>query len=115
MATRTIVSLIDDLDGTQIGQGDGETVHFALDGAVYEIDLTSANAARLRSAFDQYVNKGRRVGGRRSAASSRGPAATDRAQVQAARAWLKDRGHAVSDKGRIKGELMDLYLAEAGQ
>ena len=40
-------SLEDDLDG---GPAD-ETIRFGLDGAYYEIDLSSANAARLRDAI----------------------------------------------------------------
>jgi hypothetical protein len=35
MAQRTVVSLVDDLDGTEAN----ETVEYALDGVIYEIDL----------------------------------------------------------------------------
>jgi hypothetical protein len=35
----------------------------------------------------------------------------DKEQLQAAREWLRAQGHDVSDRGRIKGELMDLYEA----
>src|SRR3954452_661641 len=74
MAQRTVVQLVDDIDGTQIADNQGETVTFGLDGATYEIDLTDQNAKQLRDAAQIYVAKGRRVGvGRgRPAASSRG-------------------------------------------
>ena len=52
MATRTTVIRIDDVDGVEL-DGSGETVEFALDGVTYEIDLTSANAARLRSSVER--------------------------------------------------------------
>jgi Lsr2 len=59
MAKTVIVKLTDDLDG---GDAD-ETVHFSLDGKAYEIDLNAANAARLRSALQPYVERGRATGG----------------------------------------------------
>jgi hypothetical protein len=55
MAKTVIVKLIDDIDG---GDAD-ETVHFGIDGRTYEIDLNAANAAKLRSALQLYVEKGR--------------------------------------------------------
>jgi hypothetical protein len=61
MAKTVIVKLTDDLDG---GDAD-ETVTFALDGRSYEIDLSSANANRLRDAVKPFVEKARpnNVGG----------------------------------------------------
>jgi hypothetical protein len=41
--------LTDDLDGTNIPAGKGETITFALDGKNYEIDLTSKNGNALRA------------------------------------------------------------------
>lgn len=46
MAQKTIVQLIDDLDGTS--NGDIETVVFGLDGVSYEIDLNDDHAGELR-------------------------------------------------------------------
>jgi hypothetical protein len=59
MAKTVIVKLTDDIDG---GDAD-ETVHFSLDGKSYEIDLNSANAAKLRSALQPYVESGRPTAG----------------------------------------------------
>lgn len=50
-------ALVDDLDGTDAE----ETVKFSLDGIVYEIDLSAANAARLREIFAPYVEVGAKV------------------------------------------------------
>ena len=55
MAKKVFYQLVDDLDGSTIEDGNGETVTFALDGSTYEIDLTSSNAVELRSAFSRYV------------------------------------------------------------
>jgi hypothetical protein len=51
MARKIVHQLVDDLDGTVLEPGEGETVLFSLDGAAYEIDLTDDNAAALRAAF----------------------------------------------------------------
>ena len=61
MAQRMIVHLIDDTDGTSADQ----TVHFAIDGVAYEIDLTDAHADSIRRTLAPWINAGRRTGGRR--------------------------------------------------
>ena len=61
MAQRVQIILEDDYDG---GSAD-ETVSFALDGAEYEIDLSSKNATGLRDALAPWVAHARKIGGRR--------------------------------------------------
>jgi hypothetical protein len=60
MAKTVIVKLTDDMDG---GDAD-ETIQFALDGTSYEIDLSAANASKLRGALQPYMEKGRARGDR---------------------------------------------------
>ena len=69
MAKKVTVTLVDDFDGE--GAAD-ETVEFGLDGVTYEIDLSSKNATKLRNDLKQWVEAGRRVGGRRRGRSSSG-------------------------------------------
>ena len=69
MAKKVTVTLVDDFDGE--GAAD-ETVEFALDGVSYEIDLSSKNAQKLRNDLKQWVEAGRRVGGRRRGRSGSG-------------------------------------------
>jgi nucleoid-associated protein Lsr2 len=57
MAKTVIVKLTDDLDGSDAD----ETVHFSLDGKSYEIDVSAANATRLRDAFKPFLDKARPV------------------------------------------------------
>lgn len=118
MAKRTIHVLIDDIDG---GDAD-ETVKFALDGNQYEIDLSKKNAAKLREAFSAYVAAGTKVGrggvvvgGRAASARGRGGAVADRDQNKAIREWAQGKGIQVSDRGRIKQEIVDRFNAEAGR
>ena len=51
MARKTYVELIDDLSGEKAD----ETVSFALDGVAYEIDLSEANATKLRDELGTWV------------------------------------------------------------
>lgn len=111
MAQKVLVSLVDDLDGSEAD----ETVEFGLDGVSYQIDLSTANAEELRDALAQYVEHARRAGGRKrnqkAAPSSGGSksASVDREQNQAIRAWARKNGYDVSDRGRIPSEVVDAY------
>ena len=58
MATVTRTFLVDDLDGST---EDVENVRISLDGTDFEIDLSAANAARLREKLARYVDHGTRV------------------------------------------------------
>jgi hypothetical protein len=59
MAIRVNFQLMDDLDGTI--SPDIEPVVFGLDGQMYKIDLTPANAAQLRRRLADFVDAARRV------------------------------------------------------
>src|SRR5690349_17054654 len=114
MAKRTIHMLVDDIDG---GEAD-ETVKFAIDGTQYEIDLSKSNAAKMRDALAPFVAAGSKVAragvARVPAVRPRGTASVDRDQNRAIREWAQGKGIAVSDRGRIKQEIVDRYHAEAG-
>ncbi|CAM5505104.1 MULTISPECIES: histone-like nucleoid-structuring protein Lsr2 [Streptomyces] len=104
MAQKVQVLLVDDLDG---GEAD-ETVTFALDGKTYEIDLTTANADKLRGLLDPYVKGGRRTGGR--AAGGRGRTHAGGNQDTAAiRAWAKENGLKVNYRGRVPASVREAY------
>lgn len=112
MARRIIHQLVDDIDGTVLEIGEGETVSFSLDGTAYEIDLKDDNAAALREAFAPYVTAGRRPSSGRSArgtSSKRRPSSSS--ETAAIRAWAKDNGHQVSERGRIPATVIDAYNA----
>ncbi|MEU9188066.1 Lsr2 family protein [Streptomyces sp. NPDC048484] len=106
MAQKVQVLLVDDLDG---GEAD-ETVTFALDGKTYEIDLTTANADKLRGLLEPYLKGGRRTGGRasggRGKARSVSGGSQDTAQI---RAWAKENGHEVNDRGRVPATIREAY------
>lgn len=103
MARKTYVELIDDLSGDKAA----ETVSFALDGVAYEIDLSEANASKLREELGTWVEKARRVGGRRQRGTAAGRSGSnDSARI---REWAREAGYEVPDRGRISGTIRKAY------
>lgn len=106
MAQKVQVLLVDDLDG---GTAD-ETVSFSLDGISYEIDLSAANAAKMRDVFAGYVGTARRVGGRSAGGRGRARGAAARSgRTAEIRTWARDNGYKVSERGRIPAEIVEAY------
>jgi hypothetical protein len=108
---RITTELVDDLDSTVIGPGEGGTVTFALDGASYEIDLGRANQQALRDALAPFIAKARSTGRRSSAAPRARRASTSSGDTAAVRAWALRNGYEVGDRGRIPGEIRAAYTA----
>lgn len=114
MAERIVRQLIDDLDGSEISEGGGEQIEFSLRGVAYQIDLSSANVAKLDKALKPYVAAAMKV---RSARPSRGAKTTNgrgpasREQLAGIREWARKNGHEVSDRGRIKAEIVEAFEA----
>jgi hypothetical protein len=116
MAKRLIHEIIDDLTG----QTADESLTFALDGVQYEIDLSSKNASKLRNALAPFVTAGTKIG--RDSANARGrggrgrpTARSDRDHNQTIREWAKSIGIDVSDRGRIKKDVVERYNSENGR
>ena len=105
MAQKITVALEDDLDG---GPAD-ETVRFAIGGAEYEIDLSKKNARALRRRLAPFVDHARKAG--RGPGRRPGRTASSRERSGDIRAWAKDHGNTVSDRGRIPARVVDQYEA----
>ena len=95
MARKVTVVLEDDLTGGPAEQ----TVRFAFDGTDYEIDLNAKNAAAFGKHLALYIEHARRAGRGRPA----GPGDI--------RAWAKEHGLAVSERGRIPASVVEQYQA----
>ncbi|MBF6214572.1 Lsr2 family protein [Nocardia puris] len=113
MAKKVTVSLIDDVDGESTAD---ETIEFAIDGVSYEIDLSAANAAKLRDGLEQWVSSARRTSGRRRVKTAAGATTApksrvsiDREQSAAIREWARRNGHKVSARGRISADITEAY------
>ena len=112
MARQVITTLIDDLDGKKADR----TVEFSLDGTAYTIDLSDANAGKLRKALDPFINAGTRVGrgsvrgqSRHAGAVTSGRTAGSRDENKAIREWAASNGHQISERGRISQSVSDAY------
>lgn len=110
MARKVIHQLIDDIDGTVLAPGAGESVSFSLDGKSYEIDLTSENAANLRDAVKPYISAGRRATGA-AKTRARASSASGSRDLSAVRKWARANGYTVSDRGRVAAPILEAYDA----
>lgn len=122
VAQKVEVTLIDDTDGSE--SPDVTTVLFGYDGTDYEIDLSGENKDILEKRLAQFIASARRLGRsthhpspnghtptagrRRSAAARSGPSRERSADI---RAWAKDRGVKVSERGRIPQAVVADYEA----
>jgi Lsr2 len=117
MARQTIELLIDDLDGSRLQEGEGDTVTFAYQGAEYTIDLSQQHVDEFHDAMAKYIGAAQKVSGRRANSSSTSTRSTsttakpDKNQLRAVRAWARENGHKVSDRGRVSQEVLDAYNA----
>lgn len=108
MAQKVEVTLIDDLDGSAAD----ETLTFGLDGKVYEIDLKSKNADKLRNALAPYITAGRKTGGTRTRTKpGRSQGGDDTAAI---RNWAKENGYEVNDRGRVPATIREAYAKANG-
>jgi hypothetical protein len=106
MAQKIIVELEDDLDG---GPAD-ETVRFAFDGTGYEIDLNRKNARTFRKQLAPFIEHARKAGrGQRRARTQ-----SARRRSGEIRAWAKEHGIAVSERGRIPASVVEQYEIATG-
>jgi hypothetical protein len=113
MAERIVRQLIDDLDGTEIVEGGGERVEFSVRGVAYQIDLSTANAAKLDKALKPYVDAALKIRGSRGrrVKTSNGSGPASREEAAAIRDWARKNGYEVSDRGRIKSEIVEAFEA----
>ena len=108
MAQKIQTLFIDDIDGSE-AEG---TVRFGLDGTDYEIDLSTAHAAKLRQTLAKFIAVGRKAPGsaRRPTRTGRKAAAAD-IDTTAVRSWAREQGIDIKDRGRVPAEVVAKYQA----
>ncbi|MFC4563718.1 Lsr2 family protein [Nocardiopsis mangrovi] len=112
MAQKVQVLLVDDVDG---GEAE-ETVSFSVDGINYEIDLSGVHAKQLREAVAPFLQAARKAPSR-PGRGTRGPkqrTAPNRERSAEIRAWAKEHGKDVSERGRIPQAIVDEFYARKG-
>lgn len=107
VAQKTIVTMVcdipheDEVDGT-------ESVSFAFDGSVYEIDLCGVHSKEIRdklAAFADYARKASPVARARRARANAGRRSAE------VREWARRSGYEVSERGRIPSKVIADYEA----
>lgn len=104
MAQRVHIELVDDLDGTTAS----ETVNFSIDSTNYEIDLSKANAKKLRDALAPWTVHARKVTARRAVTTTRKTRARG-GDTNEIRQWAVSQGLTVSKRGRVSAEIREAY------
>jgi hypothetical protein len=109
MATKTKITLEDDLEG---GPAD-QTVRFGLGASEYEIDLNARNAGRFREQLAPFIDHARKPPRGQRAGPGRAPSAgRDSAEV---RAWAKEHGIQISERGRIPASVVEQFEAASAR
>ena len=113
LAQRVITQLVSDLSGDEVVEGKGETVEFSYRGTSYTIDLTDKEAAGFDKAIAMYIEHATRVSSPRRRTAAPVPSGTGRSrgELQNIRAWARENGYEVSERGRIKTEVVEAYHA----
>lgn len=103
------VILLDDIDGSEAER----TVQFALEGATYEIDLSQENITKLEQALEPFISKATKVatsrGGRSRGRGNGTGGGGGRSKAAEVRAWAKDQGIEVPDRGRVPNSVIEQY------
>lgn len=110
MASIQTVTITDDIDGST---DDVLTCAFGLGEAQFEIDLSADHRVALENFLATYIEHARPVRGgkpsrqRKNGAAPRG----DRDKTAEIRAWARENGHGVSERGRIPHVVIEAYNA----
>lgn len=108
MAQKIQTVFVDDIDGSE-AEG---TTRFGLDGADYEIDLSVAHSQELHKALAPYIARARKTGARRAARGRRNGSAIDTHKI---RAWAKEQGIEIKERGRVPANIVEKYRQATGQ
>jgi nucleoid-associated protein Lsr2 len=107
MAKTTITQVTDDIDGSK----NATEVSFSLDGKSWTIDLSNKNRKKLEAALKPYMDAGTRANSSRSGRRGSKSSVGRRPDLQEIRAWAKQNGHQVSERGRISSSVIEAYDA----
>ena len=110
MAQKVQITLLCDLDD---GNAEAEeTLHFSLADTTYEVDVCGKHAQQIRDGLQPFVARARKASPATSSNRRRpGRPVAGRDQTAGIRAWAKDKGIQVNDRGRIPASVVKEYEA----
>ncbi|SEC16664.1 Lsr2 family protein [Streptomyces sp. 2314.4] len=103
MAQKIVTIYTDDLTGEESSEAATHTI--ALDGVTYEIDLGPDSYDKLLEAVGPFLKAGRKTG--RARKLRKGAVSGDDTAV--IRAWAKENGYQVNDRGRVPADIREAY------
>ncbi len=110
MAQKVQITLLCDLDDGSVEAE--ETLHFSLADTAYEVDVCGEHAQQIRDGLQPFVAHARKTSLASSNSRRRpGRPAGGRDQTAGIRAWAKDQGIQVNDRGRIPASVVKEYVA----
>jgi hypothetical protein len=116
MAKKTIEIITSDLSGEELERGQGRTVVFSVEDSAYSIDLTDDEAKEFHETLRKYTSvaarrSSRPAQSRKTSSGSSGSSGSGRTSEELAhvRAWAKENGYEVSERGRIKAEILEAF------
>jgi len=109
VAQKISVTFACDYDSKEIPEGEHMTRAFSLDGRDYEIDLCERHSQKFDEVVSRFIEKARKVTGRAGKPKRRTTAHRQRSAD--IRAWAKQSGMEVSDRGRIPANVIAKYEA----
>lgn len=111
---RTITQVLCDMDPTHETPAD-TTIAFGYNGRQYELDLSEPRAEEFAALLEPWMKAGRLT--RRSATARTAPSEANRrhAELRDIRAWARENGYTVSDKGRVPHAVEAQYRASQAE
>ena len=109
MAQKVQITLLCDLDDGNVEAE--ETLHFGLADTTYEVDVCGNHAQQIRDGLQPFVAHARKSSSPTSNRRRPGRSAAGRDQTAGIRAWAKDKGIQVNDRGRIPASVVKEYEA----
>lgn len=109
VAQKISVTFACDYDSREIPEGEHMTRAFSLDGRDYELDLCEKHSEKFDEVIRRFVDRARKVTGRGGRGKRR--TAAHRQHSADVRAWAKDSGMDISERGRIPADVIAKYNA----
>lgn len=107
MAQKVITIYTDDLTGEETEEAQTHTI--AIDGIAYEIDLGPDSYDKLMEAVGPFLTNGRKASRAGKAAKSRSAGSSASGDTAKIRAWAKENGYEVNERGRVPADIREAY------
>ncbi|HEV2376714.1 MAG TPA: Lsr2 family protein [Streptosporangiaceae bacterium] len=107
MAQQVSVTYACDYDQREIPHGQHRVRRFSLDGRDYEMDLCEKHSEKFDETLGRFATHARKAAGRQPRTKRR--TAAHRKHSAEVRAWAKEHGMSVSERGRIPAEVVKSY------